>query len=145
MDTDYNISDLLLIEDNEAVIDLFKVITKKFDLKIHYARNTKEFMDLIKEKHFKYVLCDANLTYAREGFFISQIFVNIKNIRQIQSTILLFSTSTFSEAEVMKFGFDGVVNKNFSTIYAFLMNTFGLKSIKNLTALENNEILYVKA
>ena len=132
-------ADILLIEDSTAIIDLFKVLTKKFDLKIKYAKNTSEFLNIIRFNSFKYVLCDLNLDYKLEGLFISKVFSNIRKIQQTESKILLFSSEKVTEKEISKSGFDGSLVKDFLSIYDFLLQNFPLRSFHDLLV---NEMRY---
>ena len=49
--------ELLLIEKNEAIIDFFKILTKKFNLRIKYAKSLDEFVELTKSNDFQNVIC----------------------------------------------------------------------------------------
>lgn len=124
--------DLLVIDDSSAIIDIFKVITKRFDLKIKFAKNTYEFMDIAQQYNFKYVLCDLNLDYNYEGFFISRIYAIIRKYKNEEGKILLFTSEQATDLELMKFNFDGSLKKEFLPIYDFLIQNFPLRSIHDL-------------
>ena len=136
---DANIIDLLIIEDKAPIVDLLQVLTKKFNLKVKYARNTEEFLNLAKINNFKFVLCDLNLGYSFEGLFIARVFANIRTIKQLNSKILLLNSEKVSEFELNKFGFDGLLLKEFLSIYEFLLGNFPLKSYSDLI---KNELSY---
>ncbi len=134
---DSQLYDLLLIEDSTSVIDLFLVLTKKFDLKIKIVKNSNEFMNVIRTNDFKFVLCDSNLNYKYEGLFIARVYNNIRKIKRSQGKILLFSSELASESEIGNFKFDDVLQKDFLTIYEFLLNNFPLRSYHDL--IKNDE------
>ena len=124
--------DILLIEDSASIIDLFSVLTKKFDLKIRIIKNTYEFMETAQRSTFKYVLCDLHLDYKFEGLFISRVYSNIRKIKNNDGKILLFTSDKANSHDAMKFGFDGMVEKDFLSIYEFLLNNFPLRSFHDL-------------
>ena len=132
MNNDDKTIDILLIEDSNSVIDLFSVLTKKFDIKIKYAKNSYDFMTLARDHHFKYVLCDLNLDYKYEGYFISRIYSNIRKVNHENGKILLFSAERETKEEFLIHGFDGSLDKNFLAIYEFLLHNFPLRSFHDL-------------
>lgn len=127
-----NTIDLLIIEEAAPIIDLFQVLTKKFNLKVKYVKNTGEFLDLAKMYNFKVVLCDLDLDYSFEGLFIARVFANIRSINRLDSKLFLFSSKKVSKNELDKFGFDELLPKEFSLIYEFLLSNFSLKSYSDL-------------
>ena len=142
MNHDQLLIDILLIDDNESVIDIFKILTKKFNLTIKYAKNTQEFIELSKKYNFSIILCDLNLDYKFEGFFIARLFSSLKLMRHLDSKVLLFSSQTLTNDELLKFSFDGSLDKNFHSIYNFLEVNFPFRSYTEEITLEEQVKAY---
>jgi hypothetical protein len=139
------IVDILLIEDNESVVDIFKIITKKFEVSIKYAKNTNEFIKLMQMFEFRHVLCDLNLDYKYEGLFISKIYNNIRRIKPNNGKIYFFSNEIVGNFDLQKFCFDEVLEKNFSHIYGFLKSNFSFKTYKHFLEIENSQNALISA
>ena len=119
--------EMLLVENNEAIIDFFKVLTKKFDMQVKYVTNTTEFVELVKKYDFKNIICDVDLSYKFEGIFISNLYNNIKKIRNIDGKMYLLSDRIVPNIDG-KFNFDGILPKKFQEIYDFLIQNYEFKS-----------------
>ena len=124
--------DLLLVENQESVIDIIKVLTKKFAIKIKFAKDTSEFTELIKIYNFKFVIVDLDLGYKLEGLFISTLYKNIRSIKNPSSKIYLLSDRGLSSPEIYKFHFDGIIKKRCTPMYEFLLSNFDFRSYTEL-------------
>ena len=124
--------DVLLVENSTAIIDLFKVLTKKFDLTIKFVENTAEFVEIIKKYDFLFVLCDLNLDYKLEGLFISQIYASFRKIKNLEGKNYLFTSDPVINFDFSKYGFDDCLPKNFQSIYQFLREKFPFRSFHDL-------------
>ncbi len=124
--------DILLVEDSSAIIDLFKVLTKKFDLKIKFVKNTFEFMDSIQKFNFKYILCDLDLDYKLEGYFIARIYANYRKYKNKDGQMILFTSDDSKVVDMVQKEFDYSLTKEFYSIYEFLLEHFELRSYHDL-------------
>ena len=120
--------DILLVDNNEDIADIFKVLTKKFDLTIKFAKNTEESVRFSKIYSFRFVLCDLNLDYILEGFFISRFFSAINKMNKLEIKIVLFSNEKISHEQMINNSFDYQLEKRFSSIYTFLEKNFSFRS-----------------
>lgn len=133
--------DLLLVENKESVIDIIKVLTKKFAIKVKYAKNTSEFTELIKFYNFKVVIVDLDLEYKLEGLFISTLYKNIRFIKNASSKIYLLSDKELPPTDIPKFHFDGIIKKSFKPMYEFLLNNFDFRSYVEFLREESSQEL----
>ena len=129
--------DILLIEDSTAIIDLFKVLTKKFDLKIKFVKNTFEFMDAAQKFDFKYILCDLDLDYKLEGYFIARIHTNLRKYKNKDSKMILFTSDDSKNSDMVQKEFDYALKKEFYSIYEFLLENFELRSYHDLLKVDS--------
>lgn len=141
MNLNNKVYDILLVEGSTAIIDLFSVLTKKFDLTIKFVKNTNEFTNITQRLSFKFVICDINLDYKYEGLFIARVYNNIKKIKNNEGKILLMCPESPSENELKKLTLDGILPRGFSTIYDFLLQNFPLRSYQDLLKNEERYII----
>lgn len=145
MNHDDKLFDILLINNNEAVVDIFQILTKKFKLTLKIAKNTQEFVDYSKMYDFHYILSDLHLDYKFEGFFIARLFSTIKKVHNGDGQIILLSSENLSKDKLENFNFDGSVSKNFAEIYKFLVSHFKFKTFTEEFGLTNQqEIIYAQ-
>ena len=145
MNKNEKVVDILLIEDSANIIDIFSVLTKKFNLTIHIVKNTFEFMKTAQSINFKYILCDLHLDYKFEGLFITRVYSNIRKIKNSNGKALLFSSEKTNEEDATNFGFDGQVEKDFLSIYEFLLNNFPLRSYQELIKKESHNFVSISS
>ena len=138
------IIDILVIEDNENTINLFKVITKKFDLTIKFARSMTDFFEIITQYHFKFVLCGLYSENKKDALFIAQFFNRLR-LSSKQGKLLLFTSSMILKREIDIHGFDGQLEKEFPYIYAFFKRHFNFRSISSVMNEENVELHFANA
>lgn len=124
-------TDILLIVNDEEVINIFANITKNFYITIKYAKNTIEFIDLIKNEDFHCVICDLDLLYNYEGIFIANIFSTLMKLRNLSSETILLTNNQFSNNKLITSSFNGILEKNSSAIYDFLQKKFPFQIFKN--------------
>ena len=124
--------DLLLVENQESAINIIKVLTKKFAIKIKFAKDTSEFTELIKIYNFKFVIVDLDLGYKLEGLFISTLYKNIQSIKNPSSKIYLLSDRELTSSEISKFHFNGIIKKKCTPMYEFLLSNFDFRSYTEL-------------
>ena len=122
----------MLIEDNNEVISLVTDIVAKYNIQLIVGHNTTEYINLTKRFRFKYVLCDINLDYKREGFDI----VKIHKKRRLKSKIVAFTSSDVSPDVTMTLGFDFYLEKKPENFINFLKKNLlgildGANSIQN--------------
>jgi len=122
------IIELLIVENEETIIDFFKVLTGRFNMQVKYVKNTTEFVELVKKSDFQNIICDIDLGYKFEGFFISTLYNNLKRIRGIDGKMYLLSDRAFPTIQEGKCKFDGIMPKNFQEIYDFLAQNYDFKS-----------------
>lgn len=101
---------ILLVEDDEDVIKLFKGILKNTKLKIYVSKTGEDAIEIIKSKNIDIALVDYKLPY-KNGILITNEIKSIKNIPIILETgerILCENVEMVKE-----FQFDGVICKPF--------------------------------
>lgn len=133
--------DLLLVENQKIMIDTITVMMKKFSIRVKFAKNTKDFTELIKIYNFKFIVVDLDLSYNLEGLFISSLYKNIRIMKNYSGRIYLMSEREIFSPEISNFYFDGIIKKNFDQIYEFLLNNFELRSYSSLIDEESSERL----
>ncbi len=80
--------------------------------------NTSDYLTLTKSNRFKYVFCDINLDYNKEGFDI----VKLHKKRKLKSKIVAFTSSNISQELINKHGFDFFLEKKMDHLSTFLKN-----------------------
>lgn len=124
MDCNGNQIDVLLIDDNKGISDIFKDLTKKFVFTIKFAKNTHEFIHFIENYKFRFIICDLNLDYKLEGLFIAQLFFELKKTQHLTSKIINLASESNDHKDLVKNSFDFPLKKNYPTIYNFLHQNF---------------------
>lgn len=145
MDDHTKLFDVLVIEQNENIINLFKVITKKFDLTIKYVRSMVEFFEIIKENNFRFILCDLYSKRIKDAIIIAEVFTRIRLTRDIKGKIFLFSDHELSNVDKSFSAFDDKLDIDFSSIYSFLVDHFDFRTIASIPKEEFNLSQLVKA
>lgn len=107
---------LLLIEDNNDVINLVTEVAKKFNLKLEVGSNTSDYLDLTKRFRFKFIFCDINLDYKKEGFDI----LKIHRKRKLKSKIIAFSSSYTPKELKSNSSFDFILEKKAEKLIDFV-------------------------
>lgn len=131
MEQQNNVIEMLLLEKNESIINFFKVLTKKFNMKVKYATNTEEFVELVKNNDFENVICNIDLSYKFEGLFISNLYNNVKKIRNFNGNMFLLSNRTIPKNYANKIFIDGLISINFKAIYEFLEKNYDFRYYHN--------------
>ena len=88
------IVDLLFVEESEQIRFLFSEISKIFGLSVKIAKSFDEFVRLVTDYDFKFVLCNLHVEHNFAGLFLSRMYTNMKNVKNYRWKIILLLIPT---------------------------------------------------
>jgi len=101
---------LLLVEDDDDVIKLFKAILKRTNIKIFVSKTGEDALDIVKKNKIDIALIDYRLPY-KNGILLTN---EIKSIRDIPIILETGEPMLRDKVELAKeFQFDDLLSKPF--------------------------------
>lgn len=129
----YGLYDLVIIDDNDEFVSLFKDILKSFNLKVGFVKTLEEFIDIALITNFKFVLCNMHVERYYAGLFLTQIYNKISKFKNEKAKLFFYS---FPEKEIFDISdviLDDLAFQRFTNIYDFLNYYFPLKFLKHFS------------
>ncbi len=120
------IYDLLLVESSPEMNGIFKEISRIFNLKILFANNIKEFIELVTQYEFRFVLSNLHIEYKFAGLFISRMYSNIRKIKTNDGKMFMYSLQNNPKFELAKLILDDFAEQKYPSFYDFLRTNFPL-------------------
>ena len=101
---------VVVIEDNDVIRDLFVLLLKRHEARIHPCRSGKEALDILRNTTADIVLCDIILPDL-EGVEILQTLRSWPNNANAKVIALTAVANTGDRDRFLKQGFDGYMPK----------------------------------